>query len=371
MLLLAGMLGLVACGKKGPPRAPIRLEPAAARDLRLRQIGGEVVILANLPGRLTDGTPLKPGASARVLRMPASDTFRPGSVSNRYLQRQFEKIATEVGRAAGDREGAPGPASAGGRMRITDAIVLEEARTGGARRYLYAVQVVDGQGRRSPLTAPRVIEVVTPPAAPEMLQAVTAEGEVRLEWTPVAAAEHYNVYRVAGGEPGIPELPLNRLPLTEPRYVDTAFQYGETYAYFARVLTTLEPPARESASSASVIVRPLDVFPPGPPGGLAAAAEGQVIRLYWFPSPEADLGGYRIYRRADRAAEFDLLGSVGHAETAFTDSGVGPGVRYHYRVTAVDTATPPNESPPSEERSEMLPQDAPRESPTTLPGGRP
>ena len=90
---LAVSLALPGCGKKGPPRAPLRIIPAAARDVRVRQIGGAVVVAAQLPGTLTDGAPLLAGSAARVLRMRATATLAPGAVSPRYLARQFEKEA--------------------------------------------------------------------------------------------------------------------------------------------------------------------------------------------------------------------------------------------------------------------------------------
>ncbi len=126
-------------------------------------------------------------------------------------------------------------------------------------------------------------------------------------------------------------------------------------------------PMRESADGQAREVQPLDRFPPAAPTGLAVAVEGNVLRLYWFPNDEPDLAGYRIYRRQDPEAEpeegppaalgepLQLIGEVPLADTAYSDTTVVPGVRYHYAVTAVDSALPPNESPRSEGRSDMLP----------------
>ncbi|OLC55379.1 MAG: hypothetical protein AUH92_02280 [Acidobacteria bacterium 13_1_40CM_4_69_4] len=111
---------------------------------------------------------------------------------------------------------------------------------------------------------------------------------------------------------------------------------------------------RESLPSDVVEVRPLDVYSPKAPTGLAAAVEGSVIKLYWFPNGEPDLHGYRVYRR-EAEGKWTLLGEVGPAETSFADATAARGVRYHYAVTAVDGASPPNESPRSDEQSEVLP----------------
>src|SRR5262245_15351584 len=92
--------GLLAagCGKKGPPMAPLRTTPVPPGVLRVRQIGKEVVLSTTLNLVRSDGAPLGPGAFARVLRMPATGTLRPGAVSDRYMVQQFEKQAAEIRR---------------------------------------------------------------------------------------------------------------------------------------------------------------------------------------------------------------------------------------------------------------------------------
>ncbi len=383
--------GSIACGKKGPPQAPIRILPVPARESRVRQIGGEVVLTALLPQQRTDGTPLGPRAQVKVLRMSGSATLRPGAVSPRYLQRQFEKEARTIAALSGEALTAMAP---GGRLRLRDPEALVAAGRAGRARFLYAVLVVDSQGRRSSLSAPVEIEVVPPPPAPSGLTAATAEGEVRLSWRPGAppapgpaapgpagsgpagsghvapgpSAALFNVYRRAAADVHPQEAPLNPQPLEEPAYVDRSFRYGETYFYSVRSLADAAPPPRESAGSPEVEVRPVDTYPPRAPTGLAAAAEGGVIKLYWFPNSEPDLAGYRLDRRAAPDGEFARLGQVGAVETSFVDATARPGVRYDYVVTAIDDATPPNESERSEVRSETLPADVPAPPPGPAPG---
>jgi hypothetical protein len=383
--------GSSACGKKGPPQAPIRILPVPARESKVQQIGGEVVLAALLPMQRTDGTPLGPRAQVKVLRMRGSVTIRPGAVSSRYLQRQFEKEARTIAVLSG---GVLAEKAPGGRLRLVDPEAVASAGRPGRARFLYAVLVVDSEGRRSSLSAPVEIEVVPPPPAPSGLTAATAEGEVRLSWTPgtppsagqvaPAPAESsgatpgravpappaalFNVYRRMAAEAQPPEAPLNPQPLQEPAYVDRSFRHGETYFYSARMLVDATRPLRESAGSPEVEVHPVDTYPPRAPTGLAAAAEGGVIKLYWFPGSESDLAGYRIYRRAAPEGEFARIGQVGAAETSFVDATARPGVRYDYVVTAIDDATPPNESERSESRSDTLPADAPAPPAGPAPG---
>jgi fibronectin type 3 domain-containing protein len=245
--------------------------------------------------------------------------------------------------------------------RDRDAAGSAPAPAPGARgpRFLYGIQVVDERGQRSPLSTLLEISLVPPPRPPTALAAAIAEGEVRLSWESGESGksgELYNVYRRTAAQEELP-LQLNPAPLSDRTFVDTTFRYGESYRYSVRALPAPPPPLHESAPSEEVEVRPLDVYAPKAPTGLAAAVEGQAVKLYWFPNSEADLRGYRIFRREART-EFQQLAEVDAAETSYADASAAHGVRYYYAVTAVDGATPPNESARSEEVSEAVPADA-------------
>jgi hypothetical protein len=88
---------------------------------------------------------------------------------------------------------------------------------------------------------------------------------------------------------------------------------------------------------------PPDTTPPATPTGLTATAGSGSVSLDWADNSEPDLAGYRVYRQ--NGASWTLLGSP--SASAYTDSGLTNGTSYTYRVTAIDTAAPPNESSPS------------------------
>jgi hypothetical protein len=389
LLALAAVL-MLGCGKKGPPLPIVRIVPSAPGPLKVRQIGSDVVLASTLPGTRNNGTRLDSDAELRILRMPATDSLRPGAVSDRYLVGQFDKQARPVATLSGpalaslvlggrliytdqDATGAAGSSPGGtppGIPSVTPGTVpsaapAQASATPRLPRYLYALQVVEPKGRKSILRSPSMIEVCLAPQPPADLQLETAEGEVRLDWKPgdtppqpgaqqKGATPLYNVYRRQKVDVRDPETPLNPAPLDAPSFIDRAFQYDVEYAYFVRATTADKNSTCESAASPSTEVKPHDRFAPDAPTGLAVAAEGDVIRVYWFPNSEPDLGGYRVYRREGTAAGAAFLADVSATETSFIDSGAKPSVRYYYSVSAVDTATPVNESARSEERSEML-----------------
>jgi fibronectin type 3 domain-containing protein len=101
------------------------------------------------------------------------------------------------------------------------------------------------------------------------------------------------------------------------------------------------------------------VFPPGVPAGLAAvataASEGvpASIDLSWQPDAEADVAGYRVYRREGEGAWQRIAGERPVVGPAFHDVDVQAGHSYTYAVTAVDERG--NESGRSAGASEMVP----------------
>lgn len=355
VLIAAVLLASQGCGKRGPPRAPIRSLPLLAREVQVRQIGEQVIVTAAIPRERADGTPTRPETTVRVLRMPAGVTFMPGAVSPRYLMSRFTKEANALVTLTGaDRDRA----APGGRLEYADGTALAGA-SGPGTRFLYAVEVSDRPGRRGTISMPIAIEVAPAPAAPVGLRLEGAEGEVRLVWEGAGSGVRYNVYRTGGGDSGPAERPLNAAPIDAAQYLDRTFRYGETWVYTVRAVATSATGTRESAPTNAASITPRDVYPPRGPTGLAVAVEGRVIKVYWFPNDEADLGGYRVYRRQKESEEFAMIEVVDAAATSFGDGTVLPGVRYDYRVTAIDRADPPNESPPSDEARETVPEGRP------------
>ena len=123
---------------------------------------------------------------------------------------------------------------------------------------------------------------------------------------------------------------------------------GKSYTYMVRTSASEALQYRESISCPAVTVTAEDRFAPGAPQRLVAVQEGRAVRLFWNPNQEKDLAGYRVYRRAEEG-EWARVGTDGVAQPLYLDDSVTAGQHLTYRVTAVDRASPPNESPPSEE----------------------
>jgi hypothetical protein len=147
---------------------------------------------------------------------------------------------------------------------------------------------------------------------------------------------------------------LNERPLADTEHVDTTVSTGGRYRYEVRVALADGPPFRESAPSVARELVAEDRFPPSPPRGLVAVQEGGAVRLFWDPNPELDLAGYRLFRRDGPDGEWRAVGPESLRDNTWVDTATPVGVVLAYRVAALDTAEPANESAPSAEREVTL-----------------
>jgi hypothetical protein len=146
--------------------------------------------------------------------------------------------------------------------------------------------------------------------------------------------------------------------------IDRTVEIGHSYRYTAERVKMLELGGQRvelrSVASAGLTLAVRDVFPPAVPEGLVAAPgfEGEppraAIDLSWEPDVEAQVAGYRVYRRdAAGAGAWQRIGPELVTEPAYHDAAVVAGRRYAYQVTAVSTAG--NESAPGVAVAETAP----------------
>jgi hypothetical protein len=181
----------------------------------------------------------------------------------------------------------------------------------------------------------------------------------KIPWPAVTIG--YYVYEVApphptrpaapakAGEPPPQPLPrrLTQVPIKKTEYSDARVEYGIERCYVVHTVETVGDLAVASDASEPACLETADVFAPAPPKSLAAVASEGAISLIWEANGEADLRGYIVLRGRAPGAPTERLTPEPIRESAFRDATVKPGTRYVYAVIAVDTATPPNASAPS------------------------
>jgi len=249
----------------------------------------------------------------------------------------------------------------GGKVYSPVGRVVAEAAPGKPPLGLFfAIKTVSRRGHSSRLSNIAALVPEKAPPAPSHLSPALSENLCVLSWEPprfeegqeAVNVEGYDVYRRQEGSP-YPGAPLNAAPVAHTRYEDKTVLYGETYCYTVSALVSGRTGPVEGNMAQEACLSFKDIYPPEPPTGLTSISGRGSIRLVWEEKPGSDVAGYNVYRKIGEAGDWVKLNEKPIKETTFTDTDVRTGGRYGYRITAIDTAEPPNESKPSEEVSEF------------------
>ena len=250
-----------------------------------------------------------------------------------------------------------------GSKKLTYTDTLQFA--GQAVRLRYAVRFVNAAGQKAAFSNFLVLEPEAKvAAAPRDLETTVTQESIDLEWTaPDANADGttpvnllgYNIYRSESSTKA--GTLLNKTPVTETTYSDTAFEFGKEYFYFVRAVSSGAGAQTESGESNIATVTAEDTFPPAAPASITIAASPDTISLFFPPNPERDVVGYKIFRSEDEAtpkSEWKLLTPEPQEANTFQDKDVEAGKTYYYFVIAVDKFG--NESEASEVVSDTVPE---------------
>ena len=189
------------------------------------------------------------------------------------------------------------------------------------------------------------------PVQEEQVEPPTLQSTPVLEWL---EPSQYVVYDVAAsGDPDAERPQRLAAPASASSYSDAAVTFPSTRCYEVRVVDYVDQREILGDPSPATCVVLTDTFPPVAPTGLLAVADTAGISLVWDENAEADLAGYVVLRGTAADATLQPLTVEPVVGTAYQDTGVMAGQRYFYRVLAVDTAVPPNASPPSGEVTDI------------------
>ena len=188
------------------------------------------------------------------------------------------------------------------------------------------------------------------PVQEQQVEPPTLQSRPVLEWL---EPSQYVVYDVAASGDPDTERPERLAAPASASYSGADVTFPSTRCYEVRVMDYVEQLEILGDPSPATCVVLTDTFPPVAPAGLIAVADTAGISLVWDENAEADLAGYVVLRGTAPDATLQPLTVEPVVGTAYQDTGVMAGQRYFYRVLAVDTAVPPNASPPSGEATEI------------------
>jgi len=394
---LAALVLLIACGKKGPPLAPLNMAPEAPQKVTARRIADTVYLQLTVPQKsmlgqgafsvdhldvyavtLAPGTPTPPNRDflkpeyviAKIPVQPPPDPEAgppdtadprplPGEVVTFVEKLTDAQLVPQVITKPPPPEKPRKPSSAATAAPLPPSTAAPPPGVTVLTR-VYAVLGVP-KGGKGAMPSPRItVALLQPPAPPRPSAPRADETSVTVEWLPPPSTTDelpgvlYNVYAVpaAGadgtaapaGRPAAP-VPLNDKPLSEQVYIHAGAEAGKEQCFAVRSVAAVGGATIESDPSAPVCITPKDTFPPAAPKGLAAVGSAGVINLIWDASTEADLAGYVILRAEAPGATLRPLVREPIRETRYADRTAQPNVRYAYAVVAVDKSG--NRSAPS------------------------
>jgi chitodextrinase len=219
-------------------------------------------------------------------------------------------------------------------------------------------------GNPPPPGSPVEIDTLPPTVPADVTATAVTSTQVRIRWSGSTDAgtgvEGYRVYRDGDGTP--------IADVTITNYLDTALSPNTSYVYTVRAYDAADPAnvsINSQAASVTTLPRPPtgDVTPPSVPTGVTATAVTTTsIRINWQPSSDSSgISEYRVFRVGTSTP------IAATQNTMFTDTQLQPNTRYSYVVTAVDGASPPNESAESDPASATTGPGTPGPGDTTPP----
>lgn len=345
-LALVAALGVAgACGKKGPPLAPLRPVPSVVSGFSAERLGLAVTLRFAIPAGNTDGS--EPPSVERVeihaVTLPA-DALAPTPAQ---LIAPANLAATIGVRKAPEEEpGAAAPPDprpvAGEVVTHVDAALRVDPAAPPSVRY-YVASGLTGR-RRGPHSTVLAVPLTTAPASPADVTARFTEQAIIVTWTAAAPAQRFIVEGTDSS--GAKAARLTPEPVTAAEF-STPVEFGRERCFAVRAVEGDGGVVIIGAPAAPVCVTPVDRFAPPAPAGLLAVAGDGAVELLWTASSAPDLAGYLVLRAEGVNGTLQRLTPSPITETQYRDQGVRPGVVYAYVVVAVDRSTPPNESAPS------------------------
>lgn len=327
-----------ACGVKGPLQPPLVLVPRPPEKVAVSQQGTRIRLSWETPLVYENGVAMSSMPVVEVWGLVSAVGAEPKESSS-VDSREFEKkrqLLAEV-RVEEKPPGVSLPAS----LHQSWEYSFKAAEVG---RSVFSgcLRVRDSRGRKSSFSQPVTIMPVEVPDPPRNLSFTMKEEGVWLKWEPgdealasgkESAATGFLVYRKEGSSGW---RRLTESPVEAITYEDKTTILNRVYSYQVTAVRVVDSILRESEGSATLEVAFKDVFPPPPPAGVAVVIGESAVVLSWEPSPAADLAGYRLWRKSEAEAAYQLLTPLPILMTSYEDTQVAKGKSYRYAITAVD-----------------------------------
>ena len=335
-VLLTGTLFFTGgCGYKTTPVPPDAIVPKAIEDLRYAVSEKGVTLTWTFPKETIKGTDLTDISTFDVYRavVPVKDYCPTCPIPFS----EAVQVPGGVVDPEGDRQGT-----------------YETALLRSGHKYFFKVNARTSWWAAS--ADSNIVSFIwhTPAKGPDGVEVKGGDSSATVSWQPVTSLMNgqdpgYPVmYRVQRSKDNVAFSPVGEM-LSSTSFVDSGLQNEQTYYYRVQSVLMVEGNPVDGGLSAAVSVVPLDQTAPAPPTGITVVETAGGIKVFWDKSREADVKGYRVYRRQGDEKEARFVAEVPAAYTIYEDKDVPAGVSVFYSITAYDKMDVPNESEKSRE----------------------
>jgi hypothetical protein len=338
LILSVFLLPCVFCGKRGPIYPPLVKIPQKIEDLEVFQMGNTLVLQWSNPTSYMDGNPLEGDITVELWLLKVEKELakqQGGLTEENFASKALLHETIKQQDFAKFQDPERGPSEG---LTYTYELSTEELSQ---MVFVFGLRIKDNKDKESGFSSLKPLIPKFVPLPPLEPQAMMHENSVSIEWKPPEknidsstppSVAGYNVYRESENEEFHR---INTTLIDETSFVDRDFVYNVTYRYYVRASATRSSPYTESGNSKVAEVLTEDTLIPIAPTGLVAIAGENFVSLSWDSNKEADLAGYRVWRRSDREEEFAAVTEL-IAENVYHDSKVEKNQRYYYAVTASD-----------------------------------
>ncbi len=363
LLSSALLMFFISCGKKGPLQPPIVRIPKRAESVSLTQRGAKVFLRWKNPVNYIDGNPIVGLSEVEIwllgekwseIETPElTETGEPVEINwEKKFRKEGQLLLTIT------KEKLPDYIFDGEQENPVMQFIYLLDKDFLSKKYLFSLRVKDIRRRKSLYSTPISFKAKMLSHPPVNIIAEVFSDKILLQWDPPGEnidlsipplVAGYNVFRAAEKSKAVC---LNPALIKDQMYEDKIFDFGTTYSYFVRVSSNEASPYQESEDSEVIEISPKDTFAPAPPKGVVLVMGPDILSLSWDANQESDLGGYRVWKRAEGESEFAVLMKEPILENTYTDTSVEKNIRYYYAITSLDTAG--NESRKSNTISEII-----------------
>ena len=335
-ILLTGILFLAGgCGYKTTPVPPDSIVPKAIEDLRYSVSEKGVTLNWSYPKKTIRGTDLNDVATF--------DLYRAVVSLKDYCSTCPIPFSEPIQIAGGvvDPEG--------NRQASYETVLLRSGH-----KYFFKVSARTSWWAAGPDS--NIISFVwhTPAKGPEGLTAKASDSSAMISWQAVTTLMDgqdagYPVRYQVGRSKDDEKFNTLGEATAGTKFFDRALNNGVTYYYRIQSILMVDGNPVNGGFSDSVSVVATDQTAPAPPSGVTVVQTDSGIKIFWDKSREADVKGYRVYRRGTADKTPVKIGDVSGIYNIFEDTSVRADRTYYYSVTAYDRSEVPNESEQSQE----------------------